>query len=115
MAESRQRRKATEFVVLDLPPAPRTPGNGARIVSISNQKGGVAKTTTAINLSAHLAVNGMRVLLVDLDAQGNCATGLGIDKSNIEKGAHTCLLEPEQSSACIHATTLEKLHIIVYP
>ena len=66
---------------IDLPRAQSTPPNRGRVVTVMNQKGGVGKTTTVINVATHLALNGVRVLVVDCDQQGNCATGLGIDKT----------------------------------
>ena len=65
----------------------------SRIVAIANQKGGVAKTTTAINLGAGIAAQGKRVLLVDLDPQGNATTGSGIDKSKVDAGVYDVLTE----------------------
>lgn len=65
----------------------------SRIIAIANQKGGVAKTTTAINLGAGIAAQGKRVLLVDLDPQGNATTGSGIDKSKVDAGVYDVLTE----------------------
>lgn len=62
------------------------------VLCISNQKGGVGKTTTAVNLAAGLALEGQRVLLVDMDAQANATSGLGIDAHTVRQGVYHCLL-----------------------
>ena len=63
-----------------------------RIIAISNQKGGVGKTTTAINLSACLAEKDKKVLTIDMDPQGNTTSGLGIDKNEVEDTSYEVLL-----------------------
>mgnify|MGYP003398933698 FL=1 len=63
-----------------------------KAIAVANQKGGVGKTTTAINLSACLAEQGMKVLTVDIDPQGNTTSGLGIDKSTLDKTTYQLLL-----------------------
>ena len=63
-----------------------------RVIAISNQKGGVGKTTTSINLSACLAELGKKVLVIDIDPQGNTTSGLGIDKSNLENTVYDLMI-----------------------
>ena len=98
---------------LDLPEAQPTPEGRARVVTIINQKGGVGKTTTVINIAAQLALRGHKVLVVDADSQGNCATGLGVDKSKVSATTRDLILNPESAVNARHATAVEGLHLIV--
>lgn len=84
---------------------------GPRIISIVNQKGGVGKTTTAINLGAALADEGFNVLLVDLDPQGNASTGLGIDPTDRAVTTYDLLLEDADLKDVIRPTNVEGLVI----
>lgn len=85
---------------------------GPRIIAIANQKGGVGKTTTAINLAAALVQNGCRVLLVDLDPQGNASTGLGIETTDREFTTYELLLEDIELSQVVQGTGTDGLLII---
>ena len=98
---------------LDLPEAQPTPEGRARVVTVINQKGGVGKTTTVINIAAQLALRGHSVLVVDADSQGNCATGLGGDKSKVGATTRDLILNPESAVNARHATAVEGLHLIV--
>ena len=84
---------------------------GPRIVSISNQKGGVGKTTTAINLAAGLANLGQKILIIDLDPQGNASTGLGIDASRRKFTTYDLLLGSARPSEIFVATAIDGLDI----
>src|SRR3712207_1250670 len=64
----------------------------ARVISVSNQKGGVAKTTTAVNLASCIGASGQRVLLIDLDPQGGCSVSLGIDTSSLQRTIYDVLV-----------------------
>ena len=84
----------------------------SRVIAISNQKGGVGKTTTAINLSACLAEKGKRVLVIDMDPQGNTSSGLGIDKSSIEYTSYQILLGEVGIRKAIVPSVVEKLSVV---
>lgn len=83
-----------------------------RIIAVANQKGGVGKTTTAINVGAALAENGLRVLLVDLDPQGNASTGLGIDVDDRILTTYDLLVEDASIQDVVYTTDVEGLTII---
>jgi chromosome partitioning protein len=84
----------------------------SRVFAIANQKGGVGKTTTAINLAASLAANDLRVLVIDSDPQGNATTGLGVAKDPDRPSLYQVLLEDLPARDAIQATDLEGLHLI---
>ncbi len=84
---------------------------GPRIVAVANQKGGVGKTTTAINLAAALAERGCKVLLVDLDPQGNASTGLGIEVSERQKTTYDLLIEDVSLSEVVQKTQTDGVWI----
>jgi chromosome partitioning protein len=84
----------------------------SRVFAITNQKGGVGKTTTAINLAASLAANDLRVLVIDSDPQGNCTSGLGVSKDGDKPSLYHVLLGDTPAKDAVRATDLEGLSII---
>ena len=82
------------------------------VISISNQKGGVGKTTTAVNLAASIAAGEKDCLLIDCDPQGNATTGLGVDPAGLEQGIYDVLIGEIPAEATITETPLPRLHLI---
>jgi chromosome partitioning protein len=97
----------TEF----LPRAATEPDSAPRVLALANQKGGVGKTTTAINLGTALAAIGENVLVVDLDPQGNASTGLGIDRKTRQRSTYDVLTGEVSLRDAIQATAVPRLHI----
>ncbi len=84
----------------------------AKIIAVANQKGGVGKTTTSVNLSACLAHIGKRVLLVDIDPQGNATSGVGIDKGDVDECVYDILVDDVEASKVIKSTSMERLDVL---
>jgi chromosome partitioning protein len=81
------------------------------VVAIANQKGGVGKTTTAVNLGASLAADGRRVLVIDIDPQGNATSGVGVSVAEVEQGMYRVLIGETSARSVVRATGLENLSI----
>jgi chromosome partitioning protein len=107
VTQNNERAKRIQEISLD-PPAK------TRIITISNQKGGVGKTTTAVNLAASLARKGMRVLVIDLDPQGNASTALGVDHHNQVLGSYEVLVQGLPMSEAVKPSP-EHLNLFCLP
>jgi len=83
-----------------------------RIIAVANQKGGVGKTTTAINLSACLAEKGKKILTIDIDPQGNTSSGLGVDKNNLENTVYQLIIGECSIEECMLVNILDNLSIL---
>src|SRR3954452_11627102 len=86
--------------------------NVGKVISIANQKGGVGKTTTSANLGACLAYIGKKVLLVDIDPQGNATSGIGIEKAEVEQCIYDVLVDDVEAKDVIKPTSVENLYAI---
>ena len=82
------------------------------VISFANQKGGVGKTTSCVNIASCAAARGLRVLLIDEDPQGNSTSGVGISKKNIEKTVYDVLLNDADPAECVIQTEFKNLSIV---
>ena len=82
-----------------------------RVIAVANQKGGVGKTTTSVNLSACLAELGFRTLLIDLDPQGNASSGVGIETRGIETSIYDVLLNDAAMEDCVEPASVKNLFV----
>jgi chromosome partitioning protein len=98
---------AGEFLNGSKPTARELP----RVIAIANQKGGVGKTTTTVNLGAALAEEGYRVLVIDLDPQGNATTGLGLESRNFELSMYDVIMREQALEDCIEPTSVKNLFV----
>lgn len=82
------------------------------VIAFTNQKGGVGKTTSAVNIAAQLAASGKRVIIIDLDPQGNATSGLGINKEKLRYSSYDALLKPEHADKLLITTPFSDLQIM---
>jgi chromosome partitioning protein len=91
---------------------PRRRPGAQHVMAVANQKGGVGKSTTAVNIGAYLAIAGARILVVDLDPQGNASTGLGLDQRQIEHSVYDVLTGDLDAGTAIRSTTVPNLDVL---